>query len=66
MLLNESQTSKSKVSDQKSLSGSLANFDDLTLTISKLADDYTPSHKNAFIIKNNNNNLDNKIETKRI
>ena len=60
--INESQTSKSKVSDQKSLSGSLANFDDLTLTISKLADDYTPSHKNTFIKNNNNNNLDNKIE----
>ena len=60
--INESQTSKSRVSDQKSLSGSLANFDDLTLTISKLVDDYTPSHKNTFIMNNNNNNLDNKIE----
>ena len=60
--INESQTSKSRVSDQKSLSGSLANFHDLTLTISKLADDYTPSHKNTFIKNNNNNNLDNKIE----
>ena len=60
--INESETSKSRVSDQKSLYGSLANFDDLTLTISKLADDFTPTHKNVFLKNNNNNNLDNKIE----
>ena len=53
--INESQTSKSRVSGQMSLCGSLANFDDLTLTISK-ADDFTPSHKNTFLINQNNNN----------
>ena len=57
--INESQTSKSRVSGQMSLSGSLANFDDLTLTISKV-DDFTPSHKNTFII--NQNNIKKKLE----
>ena len=44
--VDESQTSKSKISGQQSLYGSLTNFDDLTLTPSKAADDYTPIHKN--------------------
>ena len=54
--INESQTSKSRVSGQMSLNGSLANFDDLTLTVSKLADEYTPSHKSTFLINKNNIN----------
>ena len=58
--INESQASKSRVSGQMSLCGSLANFDDLTLTISKV-DDYTPSHKNTFKI-NQNKNLDKKLD----
>jgi hypothetical protein len=47
-----------------SLNGSLANFDDLTLTISKLADEYTPSHKSTYIINKNNinNNIDKKLD----
>ena len=62
--INESQTSKSRVSGQMSLNGSLANFDDLTLTISKLADEYTPSHKSTYIINKNNinNNIDKKLD----
>ena len=62
--INESQTSKSRVSGQMSLNGSLANFDDLTLTISKLADEYTPSHKSTYIINKNNinNNIDKKFD----
>ena len=61
--VNESETSKSRVSGQMSLCGSLANFDDLTLTISKL-DDFTPSHKNVIKINPNNinKNLDKKLE----
>jgi hypothetical protein len=59
--INESQTSKSRVSGQMSLCGSLANFDDLTLTISK-ADEFTPSHKNTFII--NQNNIDKRYDKK--
>ena len=58
--INESQTSKSRVSGQMSLSGSLANFDDFTLTISKAADDFTPCHKNNFLV--NNNDKDKKLE----
>ena len=58
--INESQTSKSRVSGQMSLSGSLANFDDLTLTISKAADEFTPCHKNNFLV--NNNDKDKKLE----
>ena len=58
--INESQASKSRVSGQMSLCGSLANFDDLTLTISKV-EDYTPSHKNTFKI-NQNKNLDKKLD----
>ncbi len=62
--INESQTSKSRVSGQMSLNGSLANFDDLTLTISKLTDEYTPSHKSTYIINKNNinNNIDKKLD----
>ena len=63
--INESQTSKSRVSGQMSLNGSLANFDDLTLTVSKLADEYTPSHKSTFLINKNNinnNNIDKKLD----
>ena len=63
--INESQTSKSRVSGQMSLNGSLANFDDLTLTASKLADEYTPSHKSTFLINKNiinNNNIDKKLD----
>ena len=61
--VNESETSKSRVSGQMSLCGSLANFDDLTLTISKL-DDFTPIHKNVIKINPNNinKNLDKKLE----
>ena len=59
--INESETSNSRVSGQMSLSGSLANFDDLTLTVSKV-DDYTPSNKNS--IKINEININKKIDKK--
>ena len=62
---DESQTSKSKISGQQSLYGSLANFDDLTLTPSKAADDYTPIHKNINKINKvsiNKNNLEKKFD----
>ena len=61
---DESQITKSKISGQTSLCGSLTNIDDLNLTISKTTEDFINNNNNNQINLNyNNNNINSLLNT---
>ena len=63
----ESQVSKSKISNQNSLNGSFGNIDDLTLTISKTTEDFIGNHNKQININNNViNNINNSNEKSKL